>query len=331
MKHLFVLAFVLTSTVVLAAGPSRHLDRDWQHFKLKHGKKYSSYDEELMRRLIFEENHRFIEEHNAKGEYDFTLGMNHFGDLTNKEYRQKYLGYRPPKGAKSRAASTFNRAETDVPDQIDWRDKGYVTEIKNQGQCGSCWAFSAVGALEGQHFKSTGKLVSLSEQNLVDCSAPEGNQGCNGGWMDQAFEYVKDNKGLDTEDAYPYTGTQDKCHFATNSVGATLKSWMDVKHGDEEALRQAVGSRGPVSVAIDASSMLFQFYRGGVYNVPWCSTDELDHGVLVVGYGKQFQGKDFWMVKNSWGQGWGIYGYIEMSRNKDNQCGIATNASIPIV
>jgi len=331
----FVLPLFACVALVAAGVDKRNRDLDtaWDSFKATHGKSYGSYHEELTRRMIFEENHRFIEDHNAKPDMEFTLGMNHFGDLTNKEYRETYLGYRRPAGAKSRPAFTFTRAgdDEDVPDSIDWRDKGYVTDIKDQGQCGSCWAFSAVGSLEGQHFKSTGKLVSLSEQNLVDCSNAEGNEGCNGGWMDQAYQYVIDNHGVDTEDAYPYTGTQGKCHFDANSIGATVKAFFDVKHGDEEALRQAAGSKGPVAVAIDASSMLFQFYRGGVYNVPWCSTTDLDHGVLVVGYGTQFQGKKFWMVKNSWGQGWGIYGYIMMTRDKSNQCGIATNASLPIV
>ncbi|XP_018496014.1 cathepsin L1 [Galendromus occidentalis] len=330
MKLLAVLAVIGLAS---ALSPNPNLNQHWENFKAEHNKKYESFPEELMRRLIFEENHQFIEDHNSKKEFDFYLGMNHFGDLTNKEYRERYLGYRRPENTPSKASYIFSRAEKieDVPDQIDWRDQGFVTPVKNQGQCGSCWAFSAVGSLEGQHFKSTGKLVSLSEQNLVDCSTPEGNSGCNGGWMDQAFEYVKDNHGIDTEDSYPYVGTDGSCHFKNKSIGATLKGFMDVKEGDEEALRQAVGVAGPVSVAIDASSMLFQFYRGGVYNVPWCSTSELDHGVLVVGYGKQFQGKDFWMVKNSWGVGWGIYGYIEMSRNKGNQCGIASKASIPTV
>jgi len=329
---LFLLVSLCVISTLSVRVPNSAYNEHWETFKTTYNKNYESYPEEAMRRFIFEDNHQFIESHNRRTDVDFSLGVNQFADLSNREFRKRFNGYRPPKNVVSKPDFVFEGAEgdTDVPDSIDWRDKGYVTEIKDQGQCGSCWAFSAVGSLEGQHFKKEGKLVSLSEQNLVDCSASEGNNGCQGGWMDQAYEYVKDNKGIDTEDGYPYTGVDGKCSYSANSIGATLTGFADVKHGDENALKEAVGTVGPVAVAIDASSMFFQFYRGGVYNVPWCSTTDLDHGVLVVGYGN-FRGKDHWMVKNSWGQGWGIYGFIMMSRNKDNQCGIATNASYPLV
>ncbi|XP_022703927.1 cathepsin L1-like isoform X1 [Varroa jacobsoni] len=331
----YLLVLCVAALAIAIRQPDPRLDKPWEDFKVKYNRSYANVHDELMRRMIFEQSYRFIAMHNADPKhFNFTLGMNQFGDLTNKEYKRIYLGYRVPEGAQSKADYTFIKSGgggKEAPDKIDWRDKGYVTDVKDQGQCGSCWAFSAVGSLEGQHFRSTGKLVSLSEQNLVDCSTPEGNNGCNGGWMDKAFQYVKENKGIDTEAAYPYISRQGVCRYDAKSIGATIKAYFDVQPGDEEALRQVVGTKGPVSVAIDASSKLFQFYRGGVYNVPWCSSTELDHGVLVVGYGRQFQSKDFWLVKNSWGKDWGIYGYIMMSRNKNNQCGIATMASMPIV
>jgi len=220
----------------------------------------------------------------------------------------------------------------DIADSVDWREKGVVTGVKNQEQCGSCWAFSATGAVEGAWAIKYGakKLVSLSEQNLIDCSGDYGNYGCDGGLMDNAFEYIFQNRGIDTEDSYPYTGVDGSCKYSANSVGASVYSYADVNPGSERELTNAIGTAGPVSVAIDASQASFQFYSSGVYFEPSCSSYQLDHGVLAVGYGSQ-NSQDFYIVKNSWGPEWGSNGYILMARNKHNNCGIASAASYPLV
>jgi len=252
--------------------------------------------------------------------------------MTVTEFTKMMNGYNMSmRGQREQHRHTYTyNPNVKLPDTVDWRTEGYVTDVKDQAQCGSCWAFSATGSLEGQHFKQTGKLVSLSEQNLVDCSGPEGNQGCNGGLMDQAFQYIKDNQGIDTEDSYPYEAVDNQCRFKKDSIGATDTGFSDITTKDENALQSAVATVGPISVAIDAGHASFQLYSHGVYNEIFCSQVRLDHGVLAVGYGVE-GGKDYWLVKNSWGTAWGIKGYIMMSRNKRNQCGIATASSYPLV
>lgn len=258
--------------------------------------------------------------------------MNAFGDLESSEFKKTYNGFRPElkSGNGRKAPRVFTATgKTQLPDTVDWRQKGVVTDVKNQGQCGSCWAFSTTGSLEGQHALSTGTLVSLSEQQLVDCSTSYGNNGCSGGLMTNAFAYIQANGGDDTEASYPYEARDDVCRFNAANVGATDTGSVNVASEDENALQEAVADVGPISVAIDASHSSFQFYSSGVYNEPACSSTQLDHGVLVIGYGTDTS--DYWLVKNSWGTSWGMAGFIWMSRNNNNQCGIATMASYPTV
>ncbi|XP_041356383.1 procathepsin L-like isoform X1 [Gigantopelta aegis] len=326
---------VFTLIVALATALTKvEIDREWSIFKSMYNKVYTPQVEQK-RRQIFEDNLAFIQKHNLqadRGVHSYRVGINEYADMTNQEFVTTMNGYRMrPEGQKSENPIYLKPSNVgDLPATVDWRTKGYVTEVKNQGSCGSCWAFSTTGSLEGQHFKKTGKLVSLSEQNLVDCSRKQGNMGCEGGLMDQAFTYIKVNHGIDTEISYPYEGINGKCRFKPADVGANDTGFVDVKSGSESDLQSAVATVGPVSVAIDASHISFQLYKSGVYHSFLCSSKKLDHGVLAVGYGT-LSGKDYWLVKNSWGGTWGDKGYIMMSRNSKNNCGIATAASYPTV
>ncbi|KAI1886033.1 hypothetical protein AGOR_G00209870 [Albula goreensis] len=204
-----------------------------------------------------------------------------------------------------------------------------MNHLGDLGHCGSCWAFSAAGALEGQLMKTKGRLVSLSPQNLVDCSYDYGNEGCHGGFMTQAFQYVIETGGIDSDFSYPYTGMEGQCNYDATISVANCSSYRFLPEGDEEALKRALAMVGPISVAIDASQPQFHFYRSGVYHDAAC-TQKVNHGVLAVGYGT-LDGEDYWLVKNSWGRHFGDQGYIRMARNKNNQCGIALYACYPIM
>jgi len=300
----------------------------------QHGKSYATADEAQRRLTIWAEHLNIVERHNAlaaQGQSTYTMGMTKWADMTNAEYRQMLGGYKP-RSARAVNATTYTpKPVKDLPDTVDWRDKGVVTGVKDQGQCGSCWSFSATGSMEGAHALSTGNLVALSEQNLIDC-VQNGQYTCDtGGEMQDGFAWVIQNGGIESEDDYPYcTCSGNQCAFDQSKVAATFSNYQAVSQGDEGALQSATASQPGVSVAIDASQQSFQLYSGGVYNEPACSSTQLDHGVLVIGYGN-YQGSDYWLVKNSWGDSWGLQGYIMMSRNQNNQCGIATDASFAIV
>jgi len=287
----------------------------------EHNKVYASH-EFFHRYNAFKWNMDYVEQWNSKGS-ETVLGMTNMADLTNEEYQKIYLG------AKRDLSATYvslNEPPTTTADTVDWRTSGAVTGVKNQGQCGSCWSFGSTGTIEGAYKIKTGKLVSLSEQNLMDCSVSYGNQGCNGGLGANALRYVAANKGIDTESAYPYTAKQGTCRYSAANIGATITSYKAVGAGSESSLVTALNSQ-PVDVAIDASRNSFQLYKSGIYYESACSSSRLDHEVLAVGYGSNGgTNGDYYIVKNSWGTSWGTAGYIQMSRNRNNNCGIATDA-----
>jgi len=320
-----VLVAVLLFACCAFALTEKEYQTQFTQFMHKYGKSYA-HDEFQHRYKVFKTNLNFVNSFDAKAR-GFTVAINHLGDLSNAEYRSTYLGVKVPANYVHTTSAQKESNITAPPASWDWRTKNAVTPIKNQEQCGSCWAFSTTGSTEGCHSITTQKLVSVSEQNLMDCSWNQGNQGCDGGLMTQAMTYIISNKGIDTEASYPYTAEDGTCSYNAANVGATLTGFVNVNTGSESDL-QVKTYTGPTSVAIDASQSSFQFYSGGVYYEPACSSTQLDHGVLSIGWGTD-SGTAFWLVKNSWGTSWGMSGFIEMSRNKNNNCGIATMATLP--
>lgn len=229
--------------------------------------------------------------------------------------------------------NVVNLAKTiaNLPKSVDWRKKGAVTEVKQQGDCGSCWAFSTTGAVEGQHFLKTGKLVSLSEQNLIDCTDAHGESGCKGRSRHDTLDWMISHGGVESEKAYPYKGVSESCKYNQKLSAATVQKVIDIPSGNESKLQEAIVQIGPISVAVDYSAESFQFYSSGIYFEPKCDPNNLNHAVLVVGYGTDDHDGDFYIVKNSWGSNWGENGYIRVARNRNNNCGIATAAIYPVV
>ena len=277
----------------------------WQHF------------------FLFNDNMRKIRYHNNEN-HTWKMGSNNFTDISRYEYKNIYLRT----NINSQNNSIFKKVQMKIPEAIDWRAENLVTNIKDQGQCGSCWAFSAVGSIEGANARKTGNLTSLSEQNLVDCAENFGCEGCNGGWMNAAMEYVHYNHGIDSESEYPYTAVDGVCDYKKNESAAKVRSVFNISKGDDEALLHAVATIGPISVAIDAEYD-FQLYQSGIYSSTECSKESLDHGVLIVGYGVTSSGRKYYIIKNSWGTSWGMNGYVYWDRDIPNMCGIAQAASFP--
>ncbi|PRP87432.1 counting factor associated protein [Planoprotostelium fungivorum] len=309
-------------------------DDEFELFTQAHGKLYHSEVEKRHRRSVYQRNKRYIESHNAQGGKTYKLKMNKFGDYTQTELKELIRpSLSTPRSQSQNRATHTHKVEKSqkIPQSIDWVEKGAVNPPKDQGICGSCWTFGTTGTLEGAYFIKTGQLLSLSEQQLVDCAWTEGNSACDGGEASGALQFVMDNGGIALEQTYRYIMLDHFCNTEDRS-GITIKGYVNVSSGDEKALTAAI-SLGPVAIAIDASHPSFTFYSEGVYNEPLCKNgvDDLDHEVLAVGYGTDDEGNEFYLVKNSWSTYWGDGGYIKMSRNNGNQCGIATAATYPLV
>jgi C1A family cysteine protease len=308
-------------------------DEHWvnfSNFQANFNKRYNNLDELKRRFEIFRENIVEIYNHNKNENKTFTLAINQFSDLTRDEFINFHVG--GLNNYQSYGCDTYTAPSNILlPSSVDWRQKGAVSSVKDQGQCGSCWTFSSTAAIEGSWAISKGQLIDLAEQQLVDCATgfKYGSHGCNGGQMEGAFKYVIDN-GQCNESLYPYTATDNTCQKCKSSV--TMSKCYDVNPNDQLSLKSAV-SRQPVSVAIEADTFYFQSYSSGVLTSDKCG-NKLDHGVLVVGYGTE-NGNDYWLVKNSWGTSWGDKGYVKIGRsdltNDSGICGIAIQPSYPVV
>jgi C1A family cysteine protease len=310
------LVFAATLTAVASDAPA---DEAWEAFKSQFGKSYNSEDEEAQRKEVFVENFAQISEHNKAGTAKYSLGVNQFADLTNSEWSATYNGAVPP--------STVDDSNDDLPylgqveeqpelaDSIDWVSRGAVTPVKNQGHCGSCWSFSTTGAMEGSYQVATSQLLSLAEQQLVDCD--RSNSGCSGGWPYMAMTYASRN-GACLESSYPYTARGGSCHASSCTMGlkpGTVSGYMHVGQ-TTSALLSALNSQ-PVSVTVDAGEIAFQFYSNGVINHGCYG--QINHAVLATGYGTSADGTKYWRIKNSWGASWGESGYFNLERGVGSQ------------
>ncbi|KAL0346760.1 UNVERIFIED_CONTAM: Cysteine proteinase 3 [Sesamum calycinum] len=316
----------LEASILRIVGDSRRA-LSFARFAHKYGKRYESAEEIRRRFEIFSENLRMIRSHNKKG-LSYTMGINEFTDMTWDEFRRHRLGAAQNCSATTRG--NYKLTDAPLPESKDWRKADIVSPVKNQGHCGSCWTFSTTGALEAAYAQAFGKGISLSEQQLVDCAGAFNNFGCHGGLPSQAFEYIKYNGGLETEEAYPYTAKNGVCKFSSENVGIQVLDSVNITLGAEDELKHAVAFVRPVSVAFEVVSG-FRAYKSGVYTSTTCGSSPMDvnHAVLAVGYGVE-NGIPYWLIKNSWGADWGDKGYFKMEMGK-NMCGVATCASYPIV
>ena len=282
-------------------------------------------DEYQTRLGIWLTNKRLVQEHNA-GQNSFQLALNRFAHLTPSEYKV-LLGFKMNKVERKQA----QLSEGAVPNAaVDWRDKGVVNAVQDQGSCGSCWTFSTCQAQESIYAINYGTLQKLSEQNLVDCVTS--CSGCNGGLMTSAYAYVKSKQGgkFMLQADYPYTGTDGTCRFDSSKGTSKITGYTTVKEGSETDLAEKISSLGVAAIAIDASLYSFQLYSSGVYDDSSCSIANINHAVGCVGYGVEGS-KNYWIVRNSWGTSWGEQGYCRMLKDSNNHCGVATMACLPTV
>uniref|UniRef100_A0AC35TTN8 Pept_C1 domain-containing protein n=1 Tax=Rhabditophanes sp. KR3021 TaxID=114890 RepID=A0AC35TTN8_9BILA len=321
----------LTTLVVAAIHAQLTLDEEWQKYKFEFNKDYSnSVMGEDSRKMNFKNTLQIINAHNEqfnKGLVAFEQGLNEFSDWSEDEF-SKLNSLKVDLTLNSSSDEWSAPQGNEYPQNLDWRTRGYVTPVKNQGHCGSCYIFGAIGAVEGMLKKASKQLVSLSEQNILDCNRPF---TCDGGNQIDVYEFIIKEGGVDTEKSYPYIGRKSsKCHFNAKTIGAKVSGYEKIKRGDEDALKAAIATQGPISISIQANHKSLMNYKNGIWTEPTCNKEKLDHAVLAVGYGTDPKTKqDYYWVKNSWGTKWGMSGYFKMARNNGDKCGQASDATFP--
>ncbi|XP_039127656.1 cysteine proteinase 2-like [Dioscorea cayenensis subsp. rotundata] len=316
-----------TKDYILSTLGHTHDSITFARFAQRYGKRYESVEEINKRFGLFMDNLNIIRSTNKKG-LSYKLGINKFTDMSWEEFRSNKLG--AAQNCSATLKGNHKLTDAPIPQTRDWRKEGIVSPVKDQGECGSCWTFSATGALEAAHCQATGKNITLSEQQLVDCAQAFNNNGCQGGLPSQAFQYVKYNGGLDTEKSYPYKETDGTCSYKSENIGVKVINTVNITMDAEDELKHAVGVVRPVSIAFEVVQS-FMSYKSGVYSSDTCGSSPMDvnHAVLAVGYGVE-KGVPYWLIKNSWGTEWGMDGYFKMELGK-NMCGVATCASYPVV
>jgi cathepsin F len=333
---------VVLVVALLGSAFAASVEDQFTAFVHKFNKVYSSDAEYQQRLSVFRSNLALIKQKNAQAraqDLQVEFGVTQFTDMSPAEFKAKVLSKTPavPNPEWPVAPAYTDEQLAAIPSTFDWREHGAVTPVKNQGDCGSCWSFSTTGNVEGQWFLAGNPLTSLSEQNLVDCDHTcmeyDGektcDEGCDGGLQPNAYTYIIGNGGIDTEESYPYEGVDGTCKFSASNVGAKISNYTMVSSNETQMAAYLV-EHGPLAIAADAAE--WQFYFGGVFD--WPCGSNLDHGILIVGFGNQTsivgRHTPYWIVKNSWGPTWGEAGYLKIERG-DGKCGLNTFVSSSII
>lgn len=266
------------------------------------------------------------------GEHTYWLKVNKFADLTPSEYMTQQLGYRGENRLNLTGNSTYSAMGWPIDDEIDWRTKNIVNLPRDQSSCASDWAIASISVIESQVALITGSLPTLSVQQLIDCSSDYNNYGCRGGVTENAFKYIKDTGGINSQQLYPTTSNRQMCKFNRQEAQSHITGFVVVRHdANDESLKDAVANVGPIASVIDASDITFQFYSHGIYQSSRCKNESSNHAVIIIGYGREENNQNYWLIQNTWGEDWGEKGIFKLNRDISNNCGISNHATYPLV